>query len=103
MISENKFEERYTMPDGTTIEIYLDSNQLHREDGPAWRMQDSEGRVVEMYFRHGKLDRSQGPAVTVSHPDGPGIEGYFRDGIRVGPDTQRPQMKKSRIQPPKIN
>lgn len=103
MEKSNKMSERITLSDGSVVEIHSEGGVFHREDGPAWRMEDPGGRVVEMHFIHGKLSRLDGPAISVAHPNGDGFEGYYRDGVHVDPPSSgllapRP---KPRFQPPK--
>lgn len=98
MDDNRKQKERWKLADGTVIELYMQSDILHREDGPAWRMQDAAGRVVEMYFRNGKLDRLDGPAFEVIDPSGAEIEGFFRNGVHVDP----PELPKPSVKPPRI-
>lgn len=79
--------ERLSFPDGTHVEVYSASDELHREAGPAWRMVTPHGLTVEMYFRSGKLERADGPAICVSHQDGAGADSYFRAGKRINPPS----------------
>jgi len=86
--------ERLSFPDGTNVEVYSESDVLHRGDGPAWRMVTPQGLKVEMYFKAGKLERADGPAISVSHPDGAGADAYFRDGKRVDPPCFGQNLKR---------
>jgi YD repeat-containing protein len=49
--------------EGRLVEMWCVRGQLHRQDGPAWQVWDSEGRLVgEMWWVCGQRHREDGPA-----------------------------------------
>jgi uncharacterized protein len=80
---------RETEPDGTIVEEYRRSGELHRDDGPARIEHHADGSLIEGYYRDGKLHRDDGPARIERQASGSTVEEYYRNDKLHREDSPR--------------
>jgi len=65
---------------GSKYTKYYRGDKLHREDGPAYIVEEKDVLVTEEYYRGDKLHREDGPAYIVEEKVVLVTEEYYRDG-----------------------
>lgn len=65
----------FLIPAGATYWVN-DSEQLHREDGPACTYECEPDNITEIWFQHGIRHREDGPAIIRSS----GTKAWYKDG-----------------------
>lgn len=79
----------YELEDGGKVLQWHENDVLHRENGPAYVVKDSNGEVIEeRWLTRGKLNRSNGPTIVRKESKGKLYELWFQYGVSYAPNDK---------------